>query len=276
MSDLRTVAVGDLTFDVRVAGPADGVPIMLLHGWPQDSRSWQAISTDLAATGLRVMAPDQRGYSPGARPDGVEAYDTSLLAADAVAIAAALGHDHFHLVGHDWGAAVAWVVAAEHSEQLSSLTAVSVPHLTAYGEALAHDEDAQERATYIGLLRQPGKAEEVLLEHDGARLRAMYQGAVPAADEDAYIDRLSAPGALTATLNWYRAMGADLRSTAPSDVPTTFIWGRDDLAIGRYGAERCGDHVTGDYRFVEVDGGHWLPDTHPDLLVEEILARVRG
>ncbi len=274
------VTIGDLTFDVTFDvtfdGPEGGEPVVLLHGWPQDASSWAPVATRLAATGLRTIVPDQRGYSPGARPEGVEHYRTDTLAEDVVAIADALGYETFHLVGHDWGAAVAWVVAARHGDRLRSLTAVSVPHLAAYGEALATDPDAQQRATYIGLLRQPGKAEEVLLENDAARLRAMYGGALSTEAENAYVDRFSQPGAMTGALNWYRAMGADLASTPPVNVPTTFVWGNDDLAIGRYGAERCGNHVTADYRFVEVEDGHWLPDTQTDLLVEEILARTSG
>lgn len=271
-----TVDVDDLTFEVEVLGPEDGEPVVLLHGWPQDRRSWRAVAQRLVDEGLRVIAPNQRGYSPDARPEGVENYHTDVLARDVVAIAEAFGHERFHLAGHDWGAAVSWVVAARHPDRLLSLTAVSVPHLAAYNEALAVDEDAQQRATYIGLLRRPGKAEDVLLEDDAVRLRAMYGDDVEPADVDAYAALFAQPGALTSTLNWYRAMGPELSSTPDVTVPTTFIWGANDLAIGRYGAERSADHVTGDYRFVEVDGGHWLPDTHPDLVATEILARVRG
>ncbi|MBC9227259.1 alpha/beta fold hydrolase [Aeromicrobium sp. 636] len=273
---MSVVEVGDLTFDVDVLGPQDGTPVVLLHGWPQDRRSWREVADRLAAQGLRVIVPDQRGYSPGARPEGVESYGSDLLAQDVVDIAAALGHDRFHLVGHDWGAAVSWVVATGHADRVLSLTAVSVPHLAAYNEALSTDPDQQQRAAYIGLLRRPGKAEQILLEDDGARLRAMYGGAVAPDDEAAYADRFSQPGALTATLNWYRAMGPELSATPAVTVPTTFVWGASDQALGRYGAERCGDHVTADYRFVEVDGGHWLPDTHPDLVATEVLARVLG
>lgn len=273
---MTTVEARGLAFDVDLYGPEDGTPVLLLHGWPQDARSWREVAERLAAEGVRAIVPDQRGYSPGARPEGVDSYGTDVLAQDAVEIAAALGHDRFHLVGHDWGAAVSWVVATAHAEHVLSLTAVSVPHLTAYNEALTVDPDQQQRAAYIGLLRKPGKAEEVLLADGAARLRAMYGGDLDAADESAYVERFSEPGVLTASLNWYRAMGPELASTPDVTVPTTFVWGENDLALGRYGAERCGDHVTADYRFVKVDGGHWLPDTHPDLLASEILARVRG
>lgn len=269
------VTVGDLTFDVRGTGAADGEPVILLHGFPENSLSWTGVAPLLAGAGLRVIAPDQRGYSPAARPEGVDSYTTDVLADDVVGLADALGIGTFHLVGHDWGAAVSWVTAVRHRERLRSLTAVSVPHLAAYGAALQGDADQQERASYIGLLRQPGKAEELLLADDARRLRAMYLGHVRPAQIDSYVAQLSEPGALTAALNWYRAMRSDLGSLPPVTVPTTYVWSDEDQAIGRAGAERCGEFVDADYRFVELAGiSHWIPEQDPEVLAEAILARV--
>jgi len=269
------VTVGEMTFDVRLAGPEGGKPVMLLHGFPETSLSWSTVVPQLVDAGLRVMAPDQRGYSPGARPSDVADYTTDALAGDVVAIADSLGLDAFHLVGHDWGAAVAWVAAAKHGDRLQSLTAVSVPHLAAYGGALRRDPDQQQRASYIGLLRQEGKAEHVLLEDDARRLRVMYGDAVPASQAASYLAHLSEPGALTAALNWYRAMQADLASLPVVTVPTTYVWSDQDLAIGRVPAELCGDFVDADFRFVELVGvSHWIPEQAPNALAEAIIARV--
>ena len=269
------VNAGEMTFDVRLAGPEGGKPVMLLHGFPETSLSWSTVVPQLVDAGLRVMAPDQRGYSPGARPSDVADYTTDALAGDVVAIADSLGLDAFHLVGHDWGAAVAWVAAAKHGDRLQSLTAVSVPHLAAYGGALRRDPDQQQRASYIGLLRQEGKAEHVLLEDDARRLRVMYGDAVPASQAASYLAHLSRPGALTAALNWYRAMQADLASLPVVTVPTTYVWSDQDLAIGRVPAELCGDFVDADFRFVELVGvSHWIPEQVPDALAEAIIARV--
>ena len=271
------VTVGELTFDVRIAGPDDGTPVILLHGFPENSRSWTSVVPVLADAGLRVFAPDQRGYSPGARPLEVEDYATEALAGDVIGLADALGLGQFHLVGHDWGAAVAWVTAVRYADRLRTLTAVSVPHLAAYGRALQSDPDQQQRASYIGLLRQPGKAEDLLLEDDAQRLRAMYQGGVPDAQLESYVALLSEPGALTAALNWYRAMTADLSSLPPVRVPTTYVWSDQDLAIGRVPAEECVDHVAADYRFVELAGiSHWIPEQAPDALASAIIDRVNG
>lgn len=269
------VTVGDLTFDVRTTGPEDGEPVILLHGFPQTSLSWSSVAHRLEHAGLRVIAPDQRGYSPRARPLDVEDYSTSLLADDVIGIADALGIDSFHLVGHDWGSAVAWVVAGAHPDRVRTLTAVSVPHLTAYNAALRDDPDQQERASYIQLFRQAGKAEDLLLADAGLRLTAMYGDAVPIGLVVRYVAHLAEPGALTAALNWYRAMGADLAETPRIQVPTTFVWGAQDQAIGRAGAEACGDFVDADYRFVELaESGHWIPEQSPDALAEAIIARV--
>ncbi len=269
------VTVGDLTFDVRMAGAADGEPVILLHGFPENSLSWSGVVPLLVGAGLRVIAPDQRGYSPAARPTGVEAYTTDRLADDVIDLADALGVDTFHLVGHDWGAAISWVIATRHRERLRSLTAVSVPHLAAFGAALRDDADQQQRGSYIGLLRQAGKAERVLLEDDARRLRAMYEGHVRPAQIDSYVAQLSAPGALTAALNWYRAMRSDLGSLPPVTVPTTFVWSDQDPAIGRVAAERCGEFVDADFRFVELTGiSHWIPEQDSEVLAEAILARI--
>ena len=273
----RPVPVGDLVFDLRESGPADGDPVILLHGFPETSLSWTSVAARLADAGLRVIAFDQRGYSAGARPTDVASYSTDLLAGDVLGVADALGLDTFHLVGHDWGSAVAWVVAGRHPDRVRTLTAVSVPHLTAYNAALRDDPVQQQKASYISFMRQEVKAEELLLADDARRLTAIYGDDVPVALVVRYVAHLAEPGALTAALNWYRAMGAGLAETPRTQVPTTFVWGEDDQAIGRVPAEACGDHVDADYRFVELAGiGHWIPEQAADSLAEAIIVRARA
>ncbi len=272
--ELLRVDVGDLTFDVRADGPGDGRPVVLLHGFPETSASWAAVTPRLAEAGLRTYAVDQLGYSPGARPGDVDAYAMANLAQVTADLMTAMEVPVADVVGHDWGANVAWALAAWHPDRVRSLTAVSVPHPTAFTAAWRSDPEQKERSSYIRLFWQEGRAEELLLADDARRLRRMYGDAVDPEAVDEYVAVLSAPGALTAALNWYRAMS----SATPVDdvaVPTTYVWSDHDMAIGRVAAEGCAAHVTGDYRFVELAGvSHWIPEQAPDQLAAAILDRV--
>jgi pimeloyl-ACP methyl ester carboxylesterase len=278
--EVMRVDVGDLTFDVRMEGPADGDPILLLHGFPETSLSWTAVMPLLATAGFRCYAPDQLGYSPGARPDEPEAYSAPNLAQVTADLMTALELDRAHVVGHDWGANVAWTMAAWHPDRVRTLTAVSVPHPGAYTLAYRADPEQKERSAYIKLFWQEGKAEEVLLADGARRLRRMLgaeaETGIPAEAVDHYVSVLSAPGALTAALNWYRQMGSGPR-LEPVTVPTTYVWSDGDVAIGRTAAEACEQFVTGPYRFVELHGvTHWIPEQAAGQLATEILAQIQA
>ncbi|RIV35658.1 alpha/beta fold hydrolase [Micromonospora radicis] len=267
-----------MRFEVTVGGPEHGEPLLLLHGFPQHSGEWNDVLPTLHAGGLRSYALDQRGYSPGARPAAVEAYRLAELVADAVAVLDALGVDAAHVVGHDWGAVVGWALAAGHPDRVRTLTAVSVPHPAAMAYALAEDPQQKARSAYMMLFRRQGVAEKTLLALNAGGLRRLLRGVGDAARTAAYVEPMREPGALTAALNWYRAMSrTDLAAVGPVTVPTTFVWSDRDPAIGRAAAEACAGQVRGDYRFVELAGvGHWIPDQVPTPLAETILARVRS
>ncbi len=270
-----TVTARGLEFEVRVGGPADGQPVLLLHGFPQHGGMWDAVVPALHQAGLRTYAPDQRGYSAGARPSDVDGYPMADCVADAVALLDALGVDRVHVVGHDWGSVVGWHLAGGHADRVASLTAVSVPHPVAVGLARHTDGgDQKQRSEYMKFFAIAGKAEEVLLAEDARRLWRLFD---PLSREQAhrYVEPLLRPAALTGALNWYRRLErADL---GPAQVPVTFVWGNQDKAIGRAAALACADFVaTGnDYRFVELAGvSHWVPDEVPDVVAREVLARV--
>jgi pimeloyl-ACP methyl ester carboxylesterase len=259
------IPVGDLVFDALAAGPPDGELVLLLHGFPQSAEEWRSQLEALGEAGYRAVAPDQRGYSPRARPEEVEHYLPDHLVADVVAIADWLGGHRVHVVGHDWGALVAWRLAGRFPDRVRTLTAVSVPHPFAVAEAMASDTgDQRARSAYIQLFRREGTAERLLLTDEGAGLRALFAntGYSDRPAMERYVERLLEPGALTAALNWYRALGAAwAMNLGPVTAPTMFVWSSDDPAIGREAAEACERYVEGPYRFeVLDDAGHWIPE----------------
>jgi pimeloyl-ACP methyl ester carboxylesterase len=262
-----------LTFDVTEGGPAGGAPVLLLHGFPQDRREFELVAPKLHAAGLRTYAVDQRGYSPGARPDGVPAYRLSESAADAVAVLDALGLATAHVIGHDWGAQVGWLLAAHHPDRVRTLTAVSVPHPRAFGLALRSRPTQRARLAYMGVFRSR-IAERLLLTGNGAVLRSMMK---PIGDRAGlYADAMREPGRLTGALNWYRALSRDqLATTGVITVPTTYVWSDRDPVVGLTAALRTADWVEADYQLVALKGiGHWVPEEAPAALADAALARI--
>ena len=271
------IEVGNLGFDALAFGEPDGELVLLLHGFPQSAHSWRRVWPGLVEHGYRVVAPDQRGYSPSARPLDVSAYAMPELVGDVLGMLDALGASRVHLVGHDWGAAVAWQVAARHPDRVHTLTAVSVPHPVAFTEALASDEDQRQRSQYMRLFQVEGKAEEVLLRDDRSGLRTFFGGAEASADVERYLADMNEPGRLTACLNWYRAASRSSVEDFPAvTVPTLYVWSNGDLALGRTAAEATASHVDGPYRFAELPGvSHWIPEEAPDQLVALLLEHLR-
>ena len=286
--DLLRVDVGDgLALPVHVSSPSPAAgtgptrqgspqdaPVLLLHGFPGSWRSFDAVASALAAEGRRVLVPEQRGYTSSARPEEVGAYRLERLVADAVAVLDAAGAQRAVVVGHDWGAVVAWALAASRPERVRALVALSVPHPRAFAAGLAHDREQRLRSAYIGLLRRRGLAERVLLAGRARGLRAAFAGSrVPREVVDAHLAPLSSPEALAGALAWYRALRSrDLTSAAPVGVPTTYLWSDRDLAVARGTAARCAAHVTGPYRGRTLRGvSHWVPEERPDAVVDAVL-----
>ena len=274
--DALRIGVGPLTFDALATGPVEGRPVLLLHGFPQSGWSWRGQLDALGAAGYRAVALDQRGYSPDARPSETEAYRIGHLVDDLLGVADALGWAVFDLVGHDWGAAVAWQVAGRHPDRLRTLTILSVPHPFAFGKALAGgNSDQADRSSYIQMFRQVGVAEELFLadagdgKGPGAGLRDLYERTgLSEPEAKPYVDLLVQPGAMTAALNWYRAASAeDMSGLGPITMPTMYVWSTNDPALGREGAEATGGFVAGPYLFEVLEGiSHWIAEEAPDAL----------
>ncbi|GAC1445155.1 MAG: alpha/beta hydrolase [Mycobacteriales bacterium] len=256
------LTVGELTFDALTAGPPSGRLVVLLHGFPQTSWSWRHVIPAIAQAGYRVVAPDQRGYSPGARPDAVSSYRMPELVGDVLGMLDTLGAERADVVGHDWGAAVAWQLAGRQPSRVRTLTAVSVPHPLAFVEALRTDADQRQRSGYMKLFQSEGVAEKMLL--DGG-LRAVFSDAV---DADRFVALMEEPGVLTKCLNWYRAQDlADISDLRDTTVPTLYVWSDGDAALGPAAAHATASHVSGPYRFEVLAGvSHWVPEEAPQQL----------
>ena len=262
-------------FQVRTAGESDRL-VLLLHGFPQTSYMWRNVIPALAADGYRVAAPDQRGYSSGARPEAVEEYGVDALTGDVVGLAEALGHDRFDVVGHDWGGAVAWGTAARFPDKVRSVTSAATPHPTALVEAMGAPSGEQaNKSSYMALFgAEKGQAESVLLANGAESLREIYRswglGSDEADDVEAYVKVLSDEATLTGALNWYRR-GFEWAAVGPVEVPALYVWGTEDVALGREGAELTEKYVTGPYKFVVLDGvDHWTAEHAGDRLLAEL------
>jgi pimeloyl-ACP methyl ester carboxylesterase len=264
--------VNGLRFDALACGPPDADLVLFLHGFPEFADSWADILPAVGAAGFRAVAVEQRGYSPGARPLAVEDYATDRLAADVLGFADALGAQRFHLVGHDWGGILAWKLAVEHRVRLRSVAVLATPHVDALFMAIRNDPAQRRMSRYIGLFRLPFHiAERVLLAQGARRLRAAYRRRLPEVQLERYVQRLREPGVLTAALNWYRAMNMRKR-LGKVQLPTLFIWGTRDQALGRVAAETTAEQVAGPYVFHPLEGAsHWLLEEVPEKVVGPLL-----
>jgi pimeloyl-ACP methyl ester carboxylesterase len=264
-----------LTFDVRDEGPLDGQVVVLLHGFPERSSSWRHVAPILHAQGIRTLAPDQRGYSPGARPRRRRDYRLPLLVDDVAALAERAGGP-VDVVGHDWGAVVGWALATTRPDLVRTLTAVSVPHPAAFLHAMLTSGQVA-RSRYMLAFQLPVLPERWAREPGGRFDREFRKGGMTDDDVARFRREIVEYGALPGGLAWYRAMFlTDPRSTRGRvGVPTTYVWSDRDVAVSRHAAERCGRYVDGPYRFKVLEGvSHWIPTQAPEPLAALVLDRL--
>ena len=276
-SGVVRIAANNMEFRARVAGfGGTRGNLLLLHGFPETSAMWQPLIERAAADGYQVVAFDQRGYSPGARPDGADQYATHLLGADALAVADAVGFDNFHLVGHDWGSAVGWFLVLTQPERVVTWSSLSIPHIAAFGEALQTDADQQSRSTYMGFFRLPWLAEQVFAFNNLSTMREVMFNEHSREVADEYMAVFSEPGALTGALNWYRAPQGDGGGDIDLQVtrPVLFVWGSQDPAVGRVGVELQRQYMPDAFQEIELEAGHWLMSSHGDVVTDAVLAHV--
>ena len=281
MIDIRRIETAPgMVFDASVGG-ADAAPLVLmLHGFGVSRHLWNAQVFALAQAGFFAAAPNQRGYAVDARPDPSDHanYRVDRLIGDALDIVAALGHGdrRFHLVGHHWGASVAWQIADQHPERLGSLTILSRPHPLSFTRALnLPDGEQARRSRHHTAFLDPGAGPNILADDaKWLRTRLAANGVPPAAIE-AHLSVIGNPPAMEAALAWYRARGVRHQPLGPISVPTLYIWGDADDTVGRVAAEGTGEFIAAPYRFEVLPGvGHYAADQVPErvnaLLLEHL------
>jgi pimeloyl-ACP methyl ester carboxylesterase len=274
-------------FRARGAGSTDGPVVLFLHGFPESAAEWDGQIPAVAGIGLRAVAIDQRGYSPGVRPSEATAYRMDELVADVLAVADALRAVQFDLVGHDFGGSVAWTVAGRHPDRVRTLTVASTPHPAAFaaaykeavrsGSSEGPDSEQFKRSEYMRDFRggARGELEASWLADDAAALRRTFSGLSPSATE-AHLSVLREPGALVAAFDWYRGMSGRVSAATPKvSVPTLYVWSDQDAALGPVAAHATANYVTGRYRFEVLSGvGHWIPELAAVPFTELLLAHL--
>lgn len=277
----RPVDVGEVTLSIEEQGEGDLV--VLLHGFPEISHSWRHQLPALAAAGYHAVAPDLRGYGESDAPPEVADYALPRLTGDIVGLIRALGAERAHLVGHDWGGSIAWVLASRMPELVSSLTILNSPHPVASAESRQVPEQ-QQKAWYMLLFQFPGVAEEWLAKDDFANLRSFVfdtaaPGTFPPGDREVFCSALARDGRLTAALNYYRAnIPPETWLKPPPDlppvqVPTTILWGEADAYMSGVLLERSVQKVSGSLHVERLPGvSHWVQQEVPDRVNELLVA----
>ena len=280
----RTIRANGVELHVVEAGPADGPVVVLLHGFPEFWFGWRELIGPLADAGWRVIAPDQRGYNLSGKPKGVRAYRLDELARDVLALADACGAQRFSLVGHDWGASVAWWVATKYPERLERLAILNAPHPAIWRRSMTEDPAQRKKSRYVQMLRIPLLPELLVRAGDyrglaDALASSIRPQAFDAEAMAAYRAAWKQPGALTATLNWYRALFLqDLPVPAAGSLPTPtlVIWGDQD-AFAEPGLAEASAALCADARVLHLaDATHWVAHDRPDEVRDALLGFLAG
>ena len=281
MPSLEKITIGPaLAFDALVAGEPGAPLVLLLHGFAESMHCWRAQVAALASAGYRAIAPSQRGYSPGARPDTGDSanYHIERLMDDAMAIAAASGYgdSRFHLVGHDWGGSIAWAIADRMPQRLASLSVLSRPHPNAFNRALQlPDGEQAQRSRHHWAFLEPDAAERVLADDARWLRERLAANGVPAAAIEQHLSVLGNKAAMEGALAWYRARGAIRSPLGIIHVPTLYIWGDADDTVGRVAAEGTAEFVDAPFSFEVLPGvGHFAADQAPDRVSALLLAHI--
>jgi pimeloyl-ACP methyl ester carboxylesterase len=274
---------GNIRLHAAVAGPPGGPVVLLLHGFPEFWYGWRRQIEPLATAGFRVIVPDQRGYNLSSKPSGVAAYALPELVSDVVAIADELGHEKISLAGHDWGAAVAWSAALLHPHRIAKLAVLNVPHPAVIRKFLSKSPRQFLRSWYMFFFQLPWLPEVLFSAGNfriGARslLRSSRDGTFSEDDLVKYREAWSQPGALTAMMNWYRALfRIRVRfSDKTVRVPTRILWGERDAFLLAEMAQESLRYCANGELFTFASATHWLQHEEPARVSELLIDFFRG
>jgi epoxide hydrolase 4 len=273
------IPANGVTLHCAEAGPPSGPLLILLHGFPEFWFAWRDYFAPFAERGFHVLAPDQRGYNLSDKPAGVDAYRLDAAAGDVFALADRFERERFHVVGHDWGASVAWRMASLHPERMLSATMLQAPHPAVWLRAMRDDPQQRQRSRYVRILRMPWLPEMALKVGNFAALARAFQSSTrPEAFSpdtlEAYREAWRRPGALTAMLNWYRALFVDeppMPGPGSLTPPTLVVWGdRDDFAIPQLADRSAALCVNARIRHLP-QASHWTLHDAPEVVRDAIL-----
>ena len=260
------IETNNIRLHVVQAGPKSGAPVILLHGFPEFWYGWRKQIPALVDAGCRVIVPDQRGYNLSDKPKGVKAYSVHTLVEDVIGLIDALDYEKVNLVGHDWGAVVSWVLANKYPERLHHLGILNVPHPAVMKRFLQRDLEQLRRSWYVFFFQLPWLPEAGMRANDwrGAVRALRGSGKIHTfTDEDIekYKEAWSQPGAITAMINWYRAV-IRYQPPIPKDprirVPTLMMWGTKDFALSHRMARPSMDYCDEGNLIFFPDATHWV------------------
>lgn len=261
-----TIETNGIKLHVVQAGPQSGVPVILLHGFPEFWYGWRKQIPALAEAGCRVIVPDQRGYNLSDKPKGVKNYDVFTLVDDILGLIDALEYEKVNLVGHDWGAIIAWMLAILHPQRLHRLSILNVPHPAVMRRFLTRDLEQIRRSWYVFFFQLPWLPERFMSAKD-------WRGAVSALrgsgkihtftreDIVRYKEAWAQPGAMTAMLNWYRAVIRHMPKLPKEPrvrVQTLMLWGMKDVALSHRMARPSMDYVDDGSLIFFPEATHWV------------------
>jgi pimeloyl-ACP methyl ester carboxylesterase len=270
------VNTGEFTFTCRVSGMDNNKgTIILLHGFPETSRMWVELINLLDINGYNIIAPNQRGYSSGARPSKISDYSIEKLSKDIIDIANEFKIDKFHLVGHDWGSAVGWHVVSNFSERILTWSALSVPHLDAFMNSILNDTNQQKKSEYINFFKKPFLPEVYFKIFSNKYLKQIWS---KSSDDEinSYLKVFKQKRAIKSALNWYRAnFKNNTNLIGEISVPTLIIYGINDMAIGEASVDNSIKYLKGDYKIEKLNAGHWLIQESFKSVSENILDHIK-